>query len=43
MNTLMNIPKVIKVGKQKRSDTYTGELAYVIYIDEKGKVRKDNG
>ena len=36
----MNIPKTIKVGYQKRSDTYTGRLAYVIWIDAKGKIRQ---
>lgn len=35
------IPKVINVGYQKRSDTYTGKLAYVIYYDEKNKLRKE--
>jgi hypothetical protein len=35
------IPETIKVGFQERSDTYTKKLAYVIYIDEKGKVRKE--
>jgi hypothetical protein len=34
------IPSKIKVGFQKRSDTFTGKLAYVIYFDEKGKLRK---
>lgn len=29
------------VGFQKRGDTYTGKLAYVIYKDEKGKLRKE--
>ena len=37
----MNIPKTIKVGYQKRGDTYTGKLAYVIYTDDKGKLRKE--
>jgi hypothetical protein len=37
----MTIPKKIKVGFQNRSDTYTGKLAYVIYYDEKGKLRKE--
>lgn len=37
----LNIPKIIKVGYQNRGNTYTGKLAYVIYIDEKGKVRKE--
>lgn len=41
MNTTMFLPKEIKVGYRERSDTYTGKLAYVIYIDEKGKVRKE--
>ena len=31
----------IKVGFQKRSDTFTGQLAYIIYYDEKGKLRKE--
>ncbi len=35
------LPETIRVGYDKRSDTYTGKLAYVIYIDEKGKVRKE--
>lgn len=41
MNTTMFLPKEIKVGFQERGGTYTGKLAYVIYIDEKGKVRKE--
>jgi len=40
MNKLM-IPTKIKVGHQTRGDTYTGKLAYVIYYDEKGKLRKE--
>lgn len=35
------IPKKINVGFQERKDTYTGKLAYVIYFDEKGKLRKE--
>jgi len=35
------IPKTIRVGYQDREDTYTGKLAYVIYIDQTGKVRKE--
>lgn len=35
------IPKKINVGYQNRSDTYTGKLAYIIYFDEKGKLRKE--
>lgn len=41
MKTNIFIPKTIKVGYQNRNDTYTQKLAYVIYIDEKGKVRKE--
>lgn len=39
--TKLNIPGKIHVGCVKRGDTYTGKLAYVIYTDEKGKVRKE--
>jgi len=35
------IPTTIKVGYQNRSDTYTGKLAYVIYTDHKGVLRKE--
>lgn len=35
------IPDKIKVGYQNRTGTYTGRLAYVIYYDEKGKLRKE--
>jgi hypothetical protein len=35
------IPHKIKVGYQKRDDTYTKRLAYVIYFDNKGKLRKE--
>lgn len=35
------IPKQINVGFQKRKGTYTGKLAYIIYFDEKGKLRKE--
>ena len=37
----MFIPKKINVGFQERSDTYSGKLAYVIYYDEKNKLRKE--
>lgn len=36
------IPKQIKVGYQKREDTFTEKLAYVIYYDQKGELRKEN-
>ena len=35
------IPKKIKVGFDKRDDTYNGRLAYVIYFDNKGVLRKE--
>lgn len=41
MKTNIFIPTKINVGFQNRSDTYTGKLAYVIYYDEKGKLRKE--
>ncbi len=40
MTNIFVAPK-IKVGFRKRSDTFTGQLAYVIYYDEKGKLRKE--
>lgn len=40
MDIGMIIPKRIKVGYQSRGDTFTGKLAYVIYYDEKGELRK---
>ena len=41
MKSNIFIPKTINVGYQNRSSTYTGKLAYVIYYDEKGKLRKE--
>lgn len=41
MKTNIFIPKRINVGYQERSDTYTGKLGYIIYYDEKGKLRKE--
>lgn len=35
------IPDKIKVGYQDRADTYSGKLGFVIYYDEKGKLRKE--
>ncbi len=35
------IPDKIHVGFQKRDDTYTKKLAYVIYYDSKGVLRKE--
>lgn len=37
----MFIPERINVGFQERNDTYTGKLAYVIYYDKKGVLRKE--
>ena len=37
----MFLPKICKVGFQERDSTYTGKLAYVIYYDENGKLRKE--
>jgi hypothetical protein len=42
MNNQLFIPDKIKVGYQERGDTYTGKLAYVIYFDKKGVLRKEN-
>lgn len=41
MKPSLFIPKTITVGYQNRKDTYTGKLAYIIYTDEKGKLRKE--
>lgn len=35
------IPQKIKVGFQKRSDTYTGKLGFVIYYDEKNILKQE--
>lgn len=40
MSNIFVAPKIL-VGFQKRSDTFTGQLAYIIYYDEKGKIRKE--
>lgn len=42
MQSTLFIPKKLKIGFQERSDTFTGKLAYVIYFDEKGKLRKES-
>lgn len=41
MENQLYIPKKIKVGYNKREDTYTKKLAYVIYYDDKGVLRKE--
>lgn len=35
------IPEKLKVGFQNRNDTYTKSLAYIIYYDQSGKLRKE--
>lgn len=35
------IPDKIKIGFQKREGTYTGKLAYIVYFDQKGELRKE--
>lgn len=35
------IPTKIRIGFVTRTDTFTGKLAYIIYYDEKGKIRKE--
>jgi hypothetical protein len=41
MQTNLYIPKKIKVGFQKRSDTFTGKLAFITYEDDKGVLRQE--
>lgn len=41
MQTKLFIPKKITVGFQEREGTFTGKLAYIIYTDEKGVLRKE--
>lgn len=41
MTQQLFIPKKLKIGFQNRKDTFTGKLAYVIYYDEKNKLRKE--
>lgn len=38
---LFTIPKTITAGYQNRKDTYSGRLAYIIYTDDKGVLRKE--
>lgn len=35
------IPQTLRIGFQKREDTYTKQLGYVIYYDAQGKIRKE--
>lgn len=41
MNEQLFIPEKINVGYQERADTYTKKLAYIIYWDNKGVLRKE--
>lgn len=41
VSSKMIVPKKITVGYRTRPDTYTGKLAYVIYTDAKGVLRKE--
>lgn len=41
MKENLYIPKRINVGFQERQDTFTGKLAYIIYYDDKGVLRKE--
>lgn len=41
MKSQLFIPEKIKVGYQERKDTYTKKLAYIIYYDKKGVLRKE--
>lgn len=38
---MLFIPDRIKVGYNERNDTYTKKLAYIIYYDKKGVLRKE--
>lgn len=41
MNSNLYIPERVNIGFNARSDTYTNKLAYIIYWDEKGVLRKE--
>lgn len=41
MHSKLFIPSKVNVGFQNRQDTYTKKLAYVIYYDKKGVLRKE--
>ena len=36
------IPTKLRIGFNKRDDTYSKKLAYIIYYDTKGKIRKED-
>lgn len=39
---MLYIPETLMIGFQNREDTFDGKLSYVIYFDEKGKLRKES-
>lgn len=39
---MLYIPETLKIGFQNREDTFDGKLSYIIYYDEKGKLRKES-
>lgn len=41
MESQLFIPQKMRVGFQKRDDTFTGKLAYLVYFDAKGVLRKE--
>ena len=41
MKDTLFIPQILNVGYQNRTDTYTGKLAYIVYTDQKGVIRKE--
>ncbi|QEG13632.1 hypothetical protein MARVELLAND_109 [Bacillus phage vB_BspM_MarvelLand] len=41
MKTTLKVPDKLKIGFQGGRDTYDGQLAYIIYWDEKGVLRKE--
>lgn len=41
MSQLFFIPEKLKIGFVKRSETFDGQLSYVIFYDEKGVLRKE--
>lgn len=41
MRTTTFVPDRLNVGFQNKSETFSGKLAYVIYYDLSGKLRKE--
>jgi hypothetical protein len=41
MDSKLYIPDKVKIGFQNRDDTFTKKLAYVVYYDMKGELRKE--